>query len=89
MSDALRERLFRFAPPDHPDIPDAVPETDGHLQPLVAPAGLSGPPEHRTDPLKWLPTGRATERLGRPLSVNAEVKFPRSAEVIFPTFGIW
>ena len=21
--------------------------------------------------------------------VNAEVKFPRSAEVIFPTFGIW
>jgi hypothetical protein len=23
------------------------------------------------------------------LAVNAEVKFPRSAEVIFPTFGIW
>jgi ABC-type uncharacterized transport system ATPase subunit len=22
-------------------------------------------------------------------NVNAEVKFPRSAEVIFPTFGIW
>jgi peptide/nickel transport system permease protein len=27
--------------------------------------------------------------LGALMVVNAEVKFPRSAEVIFPTFGIW
>jgi hypothetical protein len=28
-------------------------------------------------------------RMATEIGVNAEVKFPRSAEVIFPTFGIW
>ena len=35
------------------------------------------------------PLNKRGRRSATALGVNTEVKIPRSAEVIFPTFGIW